>query len=760
MEPSSKQGGKGKVTPTESVSSKDPSSASIPMYSRAVMPYPGSPGAPYFEGSNITDFLDSYSRMCTDYQVDEQEKIKRLSWYCELFTGKYIETLISSSGTSWAALRKALREEYKDQDLNQQMNSRRFLEIYKSKSRSETADVLQYCRQFSAISRNLVAKGKLDTFTQSRWFIQGLPSDLQMEMFCRYSLDPDDDLNMDFEDLLKKAMGLLGAKKKLASMVQVEKESQGVEDLVEKCNQGTRISSTPNRLITPPSVSTHQPLNFPAVTLFQTTSADYRPVDRKIDHLTEMMKGLALSVRTLHNNTGLPATENIRSRLPPTISTNHPQSNNPDPSSQSDWPEGVTRCSYCWAPDHYLKRYCQAFQDDLNSNRIHLGDNRKVCLGPYTPGARHVFMRQGKSGRESVADAEKLRYPSLPPANVQTLRIGDADPDPYSSDDEVEYVSLDEPIETGVLAARSNQPKPPQGPSKEPVKRILRRRIEKENDYAAPKNVRFGEWEPVRDTLVPAPISAPTRTPNPSQEAAMPDAEAGEPRKTVERKKHPRVVNVLKESVGATTITKRILDLGVNLTVGELLASAPAVEKQLTKAITEDEAVQFRVNTLESSSVDARNSHSWYFMGSPKARVRLEDGSKVTALLDTGAEINVMTREVMEDAGLAMRRGPKLELVSHTGHSRPFLGLCEDVEVAIGGLKTRHPIFVVEHGDHDLVLGQPFLNSVKFSQEYKPDGIFGTITHPQTQQSTVFRTLAPQDPANRTENQIFSQSLN
>ena len=172
MEQSFKQGIEGEVTPTGSYSSKvfskDPSPVSIPMYPRAIMPYPGSPGAPYFEGSNITDFLDSYSRMCTDHQVDEQEKIKRLSWYCELFTGKYIETLISSSGTSWAALRKALREEYKDQDLNQQMNSRRFLEIYKSKSRSDTADALQYCRQFYAISRNLVAKGKLDTFTQSR----------------------------------------------------------------------------------------------------------------------------------------------------------------------------------------------------------------------------------------------------------------------------------------------------------------------------------------------------------------------------------------------------------------------------------------------------------------------------------------------------------------------------------------------------------------------------------------------------------------
>ena len=147
-------------------------------------------------------------------------------------------------------------------------------------------------------------------------------------------------------------------------------------------------------------------------------------------------------------------------------------------------------------------------------------------------------------------------------------------------------------------------------------------------------------------------------------------------------------------------------------------------------------------------------------MGSPKAKVRLEDGSKVTVLLDTGADINVMTQEVIEDAGLAMQRGPKLELVSHSGHSRLFLGLCEDVEVVIGGLKTRHPIFVVETGDHDLVLGQPFLNSVKFSQEYKPDEIFGTITHPYTHQSAVFRILAPHDPANRTENQIFSQSLN
>ena len=76
-----------------------------------------------------------------------------------------------------------------------------------------------------------------------------------------------------------------------------------------------------------------------------------------------------------------------------------------------------------------------------------------MCLGPYTPGGRHVFIKQGKSRRESVADAKKLCYPFLSSAIIQSLRIRDADPDSYSLDDKVKYVSLDELIKTGVLAA-------------------------------------------------------------------------------------------------------------------------------------------------------------------------------------------------------------------------------------------------------------------------------------------------------------------
>lgn len=65
-------------------------------------------------------------------------------------------------------------------------------------------------------------------------------------MFYRYELDPDDDLNMDFADLLKKALGLLGAKKKLVDLVRMDKKNDRIEDLVDKCEKKTQISSATN----------------------------------------------------------------------------------------------------------------------------------------------------------------------------------------------------------------------------------------------------------------------------------------------------------------------------------------------------------------------------------------------------------------------------------------------------------------------------------------------------------------------------------
>lgn len=51
----------------------------------------------------------------------------------------------------------------------------------------------------------------------------------------------------------------------------------------------------------------------------------------------------------------------------------------------------------------------------------------------------------------------------------------------------------------------------------------------------------------------------------------MPNAKIIATKKTVKKKKHPCVINILKESVKATTITKHILDLGVNLMLNKVV---------------------------------------------------------------------------------------------------------------------------------------------------------------------------------------------
>lgn len=74
-----------------------------------------------------------------------------------------------------------------------------------------------------------------------------------------------------------------------------------------------------------------------------------------------------------------------------------------------------------------------------------------------------------------------------------------------------------------------------------------------------------------------------------------------------------------------------------------------------------------------------------------------------------------MIKELIEDINLAIRQGLKLESVLYTSYSQFFLELCEDIEVAIGGLKSKYPIFVIEASDYNLLLGQLLLNSVKLS---------------------------------------------
>lgn len=224
---------------------------------------------------------------------------------------------------------------------------------------------------------------------------------------------------------------------------------------------------------------------------------------------------------------------------------------------------------YCWEIDHYLKRHCQVSQDDLSSNWINLENKSKICLGAYKPEIWSVYIKQKKLGRKSVANVKKLWYLSLPLANVQLLRIRELESDPYFSNKEIKYVFLNAFMDKiRVLTTQTNQSSAKQL-AKIFVKRIWHQHIEKKKDYAAPTNIWFGEWKPVKEDLIPTSfISILLIIPK----IAMLDANTAVIKKIIKQKKLFQLVNVLKEFVEAIIITNYILDKSIQFCINTLIS--------------------------------------------------------------------------------------------------------------------------------------------------------------------------------------------
>ena len=63
-------------------------------------------------------------------------------------------------------------------------------------------------------------------------------------------------------------------------------------------------------------------------------------------------------------------------------------------------------------------------------------------------------------------------------------------------------------------------------------------------------------------------------------------------------------------------------------------------------------------------------------------------GELLVTILDTRADMNVITRQATDKFGLAIRNQSEVSIVPYTGDASTFCGVCENVEVAIGGLRV------------------------------------------------------------------------
>ncbi len=86
---------------------------------------------------------------------------------------------------------------------------------------------------------------------------------------------------------------------------------------------------------------------------------------------------------------------------------------------------------------------------------------------------------------------------------------------------------------------------------------------------------------------------------------------------------------------------------------------------------------------------------------------------KVTFLVDSGSELNLITRRVWEQSEVPIDEdGKRWSLRGIGGEIVPLLGCCRDAPIQIAGKNFDHHFFVSsrEHGAYDGILGQPWLS--------------------------------------------------
>jgi hypothetical protein len=235
------------------------------------MPPPGTLGSPMFEGANVTEFLERYEDLCSDYKVSEEDKLTRLPRYCIQPVAETIKSLKEWKAKDYSALKKALLSEYRNDDTRQLLYSVPFLENYKNIARTENDDIMDYCQKFDRIAQHCIEKKVLTKYAAGVWFIHGLPLSTASGLIRKFAIDTEDPATVDYQRDLKHVMQQTASDKAIQQMNATRKLSKQQTEVVDQIIRQLRptVSVTKEQRLAEPVVKTMEP-----ATRLETTAVD------------------------------------------------------------------------------------------------------------------------------------------------------------------------------------------------------------------------------------------------------------------------------------------------------------------------------------------------------------------------------------------------------------------------------------------------------------------------------------------------------
>ena len=654
------------------------------------MPCPGAPGALQFDKNNVTKFLHKWNQEC------DEQRCLRFPDYCTPDIETIVECFSGYRKKDWVKFQEELKTSFWQYETQRDT----LVQLRQLVRDGPKTDVGLYIIQYSAISEALVGAESLTVYDRLNFFIDGLAPGLQEKVFDHaaqhnWKLTAGGSLGTAVTfDTLKAYVEVLAGSEQRRMVYQQERSLRGTGDV-----NGSTIAAAPTT-------------NMPVVSDAPPPSAA-KPASVVVsDPMTELQRSFEKLALTIERKLTTPSTD---------------ASNSPN----AQYSARSFRCNWCDEPGHYMNR-CDDFRRAREKGVIFFNKYGRICsnmtrkellMAPGNGGLRRQVLEEGGQGQANAT------------ASVITF------------DDGEEVIAVDVERETRVRMASVAED---WRGGYDAVDGWVEEKRKRDEYEPGRRSVRFR-----RDDEVPAPVSE-TREPSLPRPIAT-SAPPQDPPKVLTPPKY-RYESDLQRQVKPEDINQRILDnTKVELTLREYYALSPEAAvgvhdlARRRRRLVED----YMVSDGKSVRVHSNAVRALYACPSGYARTLIDGETEVDALLDGGSELNIMKPHIYEalrlpiDSDIQWKIGGFREGMQAERDSG-LLGVCHDVKMEIGGVVFRIPVFVVEGGAHDLVLGRPWERLVRAQYDNRDDGtLWVTITEPGGLRQAKFLAQKGQHERNR-----------
>jgi hypothetical protein len=141
------------------------------------LPIPGNPGAPYFDGRNVSEFIEQLKDLFKECESDLETRRNRLVRYTTPVEREEIKSMPEYAEPvdlyNEEKFYEALRHKYRDQDWDKLRDSYDFLQRVMAQGRIGAIDARTYVTTFNRVSTELIKRNEIDESQRCRAFMEG-----------------------------------------------------------------------------------------------------------------------------------------------------------------------------------------------------------------------------------------------------------------------------------------------------------------------------------------------------------------------------------------------------------------------------------------------------------------------------------------------------------------------------------------------------------------------------------------------------------